>query len=140
MEQQSNLEATPEQLIYAKILEKGMLIGLVILFITFALYVFGIMKPFIPLNEISQHWTKSVGTYLHDANIKEGWAWVGMLKYGDFINFIGIALLAGVTIICYIAIVPGLLKSNDKVYAVLAILEAVVLTIAASGILGGGGH
>jgi hypothetical protein len=58
-----------------------------------------------------------------------------MLKYGDFINFIGIAILAGTTIFCYLAIVPLLLKSNDKVYAVLALLEAIVLALAASGIL-----
>lgn len=135
-----SLEATPEQLLYASILEKGMLIGLAILFITFAIYAFGIMKPYIPLNEISQHWSKDVGKYLHDAGIKDGWAWVGMLKYGDFINFIGIAILAGITIICYMAIVPGLLKSGDKIYAAIAILEVIVLSAAASGLVGGGGH
>ena len=76
--------------------------------------------------------------YLHHAGIKDGWSWLGMLGYGDFINFIGIALLSGVTIICYIAIVPVLLKSNDKVYAVLALLEAVILAAAASGLIAGG--
>ena len=137
MEEKStaSVEATPEQLLYAKVLEWGMFIGLLILFITFAIYAFGIMKPYIPLDEISQHWSKPVRDYLHDARIKDGWAWLGMLKYGDFVNFIGIAILAGVTIICYVAIVPTLLKNNDKVYAVLAVLEAVILTVAASGII-----
>jgi len=137
MEEKStaSVEATPEQLLYAKVLEWGMFIGLLILFITFAIYAFGIMKPYIPLDEISQHWGKSVREYLHDAQIKDGWGWLGMLKYGDFLNFIGIAILAGVTIICYVAIVPTLLKNNDKVYAVLAVLEAVILTVAASGII-----
>ena len=138
--QNASIEATPEQVLYANILAKGMLIGLIILFITFAIYAFGIMKPYIPLDEISGLWSTSVSDYLHNANIKPGWAWLGMLKYGDFINFIGIAILAGVTIICYLAIIPTLLKNNDKVYAVLALLEAVILTIAASGILGSGGH
>jgi len=58
-----------------------------------------------------------------------------MLKYGDFINFIGIAMLAGVTILCYAAIVPTLLKNNDKVYAILAVIEVIILSAAASGIL-----
>jgi hypothetical protein len=58
-----------------------------------------------------------------------------MLMYGDFINFIGVAVLAGVSIFCYLAIVPLLLKNNDKVYAVLALLEVVVLSLAASGLL-----
>ena len=69
-----------------------------------------------------------------------GWAWVGMLGYGDFINFIGIAFLAGVSIICYIAIIPTLLKSGDRIYAIIAILEVIVLTAAAAGIFGSGGH
>ena len=137
MEEKStaSIEATPEQILYAKILEIGMYIGLLILFVTFAIYAFGIMNPYIPLDEISQHWNKSVNDYLHDANIKAGWAWLGMLKYGDFLNFIGIAILAGITIPCYLVIVPTLLKNNDKVYAALAVLEAVILTVAASGII-----
>jgi len=131
----SALKAGPEQLLYASILEKGMYVGLVILFITFALYALGIMKPYIPLNEISQYWGMNVHDYLEHAHIGTGWSWVGMLQYGDFINFVGVALLAGVTIICYLAIIPLLLKNNDKVYAVLAAATALVLIFAASGIL-----
>jgi len=131
----ASLEATPEQLLYARILEKGMYFGLLILFITYALYVFGIMDPYIPLDKVSDYWSMNVNDYLEHAEIKNGWAWLGMLKYGDFINFIGIALLAGVTIICYAAIVPTLLKSKDTVYAIMAILEVIILSAAASGIL-----
>lgn len=137
MQEKTNdrLKATPEQLLYAGILEKGMYLGLLILFITYALYVFGIMDPYIPLDKISDYWSMNVHDYLEHAEIKNGWAWLGMLKYGDFINFIGIALLAGVTIICYAAIVPTLIKSKDTVYAIIAILEVIILSAAASGIL-----
>lgn len=142
MENKSNtsLEATPEQLLYAKILEFGMFIGLLILLITFVLYAFGIMDPYIPLDKISGYWHMNVHDYLEHAKIQAGWAWVGMIKYGDFVNFIGIAILAGVTIICYAAIVPTLLKNKDTVYSIIAILEVIVLTAAASGIIGAGGH
>ena len=136
----TSLKATPEQLMYAGILEKGMYIGLLILFITFAIYVFGIMKPYIPKGEVSQYWGLNVHEYLETAQIQDGWAWLGMLRYGDFINFIGVAILAGVTIFCYLAIVPTLLKNGDKVYAVLALLEAIILAAAASGLIAAGGH
>lgn len=129
------LEATPEQLLYARILEIGMYIGLLILFITFGLYTFGILDPYIPLDKISNYWSMNVHDYLKHAEIKAGWAWLGMIKYGDFINFIGVAILGGVTIICYASIVPTLLKNNDKVYAILAVLEVIILSAAASGIL-----
>lgn len=132
---EAKLEAGPEQVRYASILEKGMYVGLLILFITFAIYALRIMKPYIPLNNISGYWSMNVHDYLEHAHIGTGWSWVGMLKYGDFLNFIGIAILAGVTIICYLAIIPPLLKNKDRIYAVLAFLEAVILAFAASGIL-----
>lgn len=135
-----SLEATPEQVIYANLLNKGMLLGLVMLFVTFGIYVFGIMTPYIPVNELPNFWGLSVTDYLQSANVPDGWGWIGMLQYGDFLNFLGVAVLSGITIICYLAIVPTLLKSGDKLYAGLALLEAVVLTLAASGIFGSGGH
>jgi hypothetical protein len=133
--QESRLKAGPEQILYASILEKGMYIGLAILLVTFAIYAFRIMKPYIPLDDVSSYWSMNVHDYLEHAHIKTGWSWMGMLKYGDFINFLGVAVLAGVSIFCYLAIIPILLKNNDKVYALLALLEVVVLSLAASGIL-----
>lgn len=133
--EQNDIKAGPEQIIYASILEKGMLIGLLILFITFIIYVFGIMKPYIPLNEISQYWSMNVHDYLQHAKIKGGWSWLFMLRYGDFLNFIGIAILAGVTIICYIALIPTLSKQKDWAFVIFSILEVVILSLAASGLL-----
>ena len=142
MAEKSNpsVQASPEQLLYARILEKGMFFGLIVLLITFALYTLGIMKPYIPLNELSSYWPHSVTEYLHTAKVETGWSWVKMLGYGDFVNFIGIVILAGVTVICYLSVVPTLWRNKDKVYAVLAVLEAAILCVAASGILGSGGH
>ena len=77
----------------------------------------------------------NVHDYLTHANIKAGWAWLGMISCGDFINFIGIAILAGITILCYLAIIPLLFKNKDWVYATLAVLEVIVLSLAASGII-----
>jgi hypothetical protein len=141
-------EATPqeeqsEQLVYAKVLEIGMYIGLMILFITFALYVFRVVTPAVPLEQVSNYWTHGVHEYLevvnddflHLEHPPTGWAWVGMLDKGDFLNFVGIAILAGVSILCYLAIVPTLLRKKDHAYLVMAILEVLVLSLAASGIL-----
>ncbi len=57
-----------------------------------------------------------------------------------FLNFIGIAFLAGITILCYGRIVPIIYRQKDYVYTVLAVCEILVLTLAASGILHMGGH
>jgi hypothetical protein len=58
-----------------------------------------------------------------------------MLAKGDFFNFVGITILSGITIICYLAIVPMLLRKKDVAYVTIALIEALVLALAASGIL-----
>ncbi len=135
-----SLQAGKEQLIYAGVLEKGMLLGMVLLLITYFIYVVGIFKSYIPLTEIPNCWSMNVHEYLGHCKIQTGWSWISMLGYGDFLNFTGIALLAGVTIICFLSIVPVLLRQDDKLYAFFAVLEALILGVAASGILGSGGH
>ena len=134
MSQDQKLGPSPEQILYANILNKGMLAGLIIL------HVLGIVAPYVPLDKLSNYWSMGVNDYLHELDIPTGWAWLGMLGYSDFLNFIGIAFLAGVSIVCYIAIIPTLLRNDDKIFAVIAILEVIVLTAAASGIFGSGGH
>jgi len=134
---------TDEQLLYATILEKGMLIGLVLMFITFALYVLRIMPPAVPRAEIANLWNQPVhdylvminDNYLHWDHLPTGWSWIKLIGKGDFLNFIPVAILSGVTIICYLAIVPGLFRRGDRAYGIMAIAEALILALAASGLL-----
>jgi hypothetical protein len=148
MSEQHQTPVTEEQKLYASILNKGMAAGLLGIVITFIVYASGILKPAIPMEKVQYYWGLSVGdylsainqTYVHSDAGLEGWTWLALLGKGDFINFLPIAWLAAVSIICYIAITPGLFKRGDKVYGILAILEVVVLVAAASGLVGGGGH
>lgn len=133
-------KATEEQIIYANLLDKGMKLGLLILILTFLVYLTGIVKPYIPVNELPNYWGMSVHDYLEETHIQAGWAWLGMVGKSDFLNFIGIVFLSGVTIICYARIIPILFRKKDMVFAVIAILEVLVLVLAASGLLKSGGH
>ena len=69
-----------------------------------------------------------------------GWSWLHRVGKGDYLNFVGIAVLAGLTIVCYLAIIPSFQRKQDKAFLMIAIAEVLVLTLAASGILKGGGH
>jgi hypothetical protein len=133
-------QATEEQLLYANILNKGMIIGLLGLVITFIIYGAGILEPKIPIDQVQNYWVMPVSDYLEQTGIHAGWAWLGNLGNGDMLNFLPIAFLSLLTIICYAAILPGLIRKKDNIYVVLVIVEIVVLTVAASGILGSGGH
>jgi len=134
------LKATEEQVLYAKILNIGMLIGLVGLVVAFVLYASGILEPLIPLEKVQTYWILSVYEYLEQSGIQAGWAWFGNMQFGDMLNFLPIAFLSLLTIVCYIAIIPGLIRKKDTAYVVIAVLEIIVLAVAASGILGTGGH
>lgn len=137
---EKKLQATEEQLAYAKLLDIGMKLGLLMLIISFIVYVFGIFTPHVPVSDLPKYWSMPVKEYLKATDIHTGWSWLHMVGKGDFLNFIGIAFLSAVTIFCYLRIVPILLRKKDTVYAVLAIIEVLVLVLAASGILKGGGH
>jgi hypothetical protein len=132
-----------EQALYASILEVGVYLGLVMLFVTFALYATGVVEPSIPLHELPKYWGLGVhqyldvtnATFLHHEHAITGWAWVSLVGKGDYLNFIGIVLLAGVTIVCFLGIIPTLLRKHDWVYTIMAVLEVAVLVLAASGVL-----
>lgn len=132
--------ATEAQILYANILNAGMLIGLISLVLIFILYVTGIFTPFIPLEKVQTFWVLSVHEYLEKSGVQVGWAWFGELQYGDMLNYIPIAFLSLLTIICYITLIPGLIRKKDTTYTIIAILEIIVLLVAASGILGTSAH
>jgi hypothetical protein len=134
------IQATEEQMIYANILNTGMKIGLVVLILTFLIYIGGIFTPHIPVGEVSKYWGMKSHEYLQATSIEPGWSWLTKYGKGDFLNFFPVAFLAGLTIMCYMAIIPTLLKKKDTIYFVLALIEILVLFGAASGILSSGGH
>lgn len=136
----NKLKATEEQLAYAKILDAGMKLGLLLIIITFVTYLTGILTPHVPVNDLPKYWSMPVKQYLAKTGIHPGWAWLGMLGKGDFLNFLSIAFLAAVTITCFFPVIPIFLRKKDTTYAVISLLEILVLVLAASGLLKSGGH
>jgi len=137
-----------EQLLYARLLAAGMFTGLGLLLVTFALYVTGIIEPAVPIHALPEYWGLSAdhyselinAQYLHREHALTGWWWLSALQHGEYLNFLGIALLATVTIICFVGIIPTLLRKRDWIYAAIAVAETIILALAASGLLSTGGH
>ena len=136
----NDIKASPAQLRYADTLFYGALLGFVTMLITYALYVFGVLTPQIPLDEIPRLWSQSAAAYRAAGNIPQGWGWLALVGKGDLCNFIGIAFLAALTIICFVQLAIGLLRQKQWIMAIIAILEVLVLSLAASGVLVAGGH
>jgi hypothetical protein len=129
---------TPEQLAYADVLDRGVTIGRYFLAVTFVLYAFGFAAPKIPFSELPHYWSMPVGEYLRSTDVGTGWGWLALVGYGDYMNFLGIAVLAGLSILCYLRLLPVSLQRKDYAFAVILVLEVVVLGLAASGLLAGG--
>ena len=135
-----DLQPSREQIIYANLLIIGVLAGLIILVTTYAIYVTGILPAHIEISLIPELWGKGVSEYLEITHSPHGWGWVHLLAKGDFLNYIGFAFLALMTIFCYLVLVRGYSRQKDWIYTTIAVLEIMVLSVAASGILGSGGH
>ena len=133
-------KATEEQMAYAGVLNIGMWLGLAILVITFFIYLSGVLPSFVPIDDLPKYWTMRVHDFNHELHAPTGWGWTALVGKGDYLNFVGIAMLSGLTILCYIVILPILIRKKDTAYVVIAIVEILVLSLAASGLLKVGGH
>ena len=131
---------TRDQIIYANILVIGVWVGLLLLFITYMIYVFGILPSHVDMSIIPKVWGKGVHEYLEITHSPHGWGWASLLSKGDFLNYIGFAFLGLMTVFCFMVLLRGYIRQKNWIYSTIAFLEIVILSVAASGILGSGGH
>ena len=133
-------KATEEQVLYADILSYGTWIGLCVLLLSFFLYVGKVLEPVIPIEKLPELWKMNAHDYMRAEHLPQGWGWVKLAGHGDFVNFIGIVMLSGLTVVCYLAMIPIFVKKKDTAYIIMAVVEVLILTLAVSGILTAGGH
>ena len=136
----TEMETPKEQVLYANILFYGCWLGILIMVVTYILYISGLLTPYVSMEKITQYLSEPVSRYVEGAGIPLGWGWVALVGKGDFINFLGIVLLAGLTILCFLTLIPAYLAQKEWVFAGITILEVLVLILAASGVLVTGAH
>jgi len=129
-----------EQIIYANLLLIGMVSGIIVLATTYTIYLTGLLPSHVDMNIISANWGKGVHEYLEITHSPHGWGWLALIGKGDFLNYIGFVLLGILTILCYLVLVRGYSRKKNWIFTAISVLEIVVLSLAASGLLGSGGH
>lgn len=72
-----------EQKVYARWLEIGTRVGLAMLVVGFAVYVFGVLDPHVPPQELARLWALPVDHYIATAGAPTRWDWLGLLGKGD---------------------------------------------------------
>lgn len=123
---------------YARVLDLGTRIGFVVLLVTFAGYAFELLPAAVSFDRLAQYWSLPVDQYLRATGAPVGWAFIGRLGESDSLTFVGIAIIAVVTLVCYAAVLPRYLARGDRLYAFIVIVELAVLVAAAAG--WGAGH
>ena len=128
----------PEQELYARLLDWGTRIGLLLLVASFVAYVSGLLPGVVPVDRLPELWSLPVAQFQARTQMPGGWGWLALLGHGDVLGLLGIALLAGVSIPCLLALVPIYAGRGEKAYVAICLLEVAVVALAASGLLSGG--
>ena len=123
---------------YAHLLDWGARIGVLALVLSFAAYVFGVLPPHVPLEQLPSVWKLPVGAYLQQTATPTGWGWLALARKGDLSGLIVVAILAGCSLPPLLCLIPLYLKRSDYVYAAICAMVSGVLVLAASGVLTGG--
>lgn len=118
------------QEIYARWLQAGSKIAFAFALVAFVLYLAGVPAPLLPLHDLPRLWTLSAADMMREAHAPGGWSWIHFLRYGDYINVLAIALFPLLALVCVARVIPDFLRQGERLQAVLAILQVLVLLAA----------
>lgn len=130
------MQQAPEQLAYARWLDWGTRAGSAVLVLCFVVYLAGWASPLVPLEQLPQVWGLPVGQFLTATGLQPGWGWLQQAGHSDVANLVGIGVLAGCSVLCLLVLARMYLRQGDRVFAAICLAEVLVLTLAASGVLG----
>jgi len=130
-----NQYASAEQLRYAKVLSLGVQVGFVILVVTFILYLTGALVPLVPVDQLPKYWGLSAADFAKATGTPTGWAWLSQVTRGDVANLLGIVVLASVSMVSTLAVLPIFACRGDRAHVAIAVLLVLVLAFSAANIL-----
>lgn len=128
-------EAPPEELMYARVLRACVIAGLLLLALTFLLYMVGVPQPRVPVDQLPRYWGLPVDQFVKATHAPTGWAWLASLPNSDMLNLVGIALLAAASALSSLAVLPMLLRRSELALFAIALLQIIVLAVSASNLL-----
>lgn len=128
----------PDQARYARLLAIGTHTGLALLVVLFGIYMLGIVEPYVAHERLPELWKLPASRFLEETGLAGGWGWTAHIGRADILTLVGIVLLAACSVPCLLAIMPVYWASGQRSLFAICALEVVVITLAASGLVGGG--
>ena len=117
--------------VYARWLDRMVRAAFLIAALAFALYVSGVLAPYVGLAELPQLWRLPLPEYLARSGAPTGWAWLPLIWRGDYLNLGALGLFALMTLICLLRVIPLL----PRLQAAIAVAQVLVLLAAISGLV-----
>jgi hypothetical protein len=124
--------------IYARWLERGSKLAFAFALLALALYLSGALAPLVPLEELPRLWTLPAAELARQVQAPTGWAWLPLVRYGDYLNLLGISVFALLALVCTARVIPTFFARGERALALLAALQALVLLAAALHLFPGG--
>jgi len=131
----ASYEGREEERLYANFISFGSMVAIGLLIFGYVFYVGGILSPAVPITSLPSVWGLDVREYVSAIGAPTGWGWLRHLNRGEYFNYLGISLLAGLNIVGYIVLLPGAIRRKETVYTILVAAEIVVLVLAAGNFL-----
>jgi hypothetical protein len=130
-------EETALQNFYARGLEASSRFAFGAALAAFAVYASGLLPSFVPFDTLAALWHLPVDEFRARTGAPAQWDWIRLLGYADYLNLACVALICSVTLACYAAMWPVLVRQGERLQAALVGAQLLVLLIAASGALTG---
>jgi len=132
------LHANRIQLTYATVLSWTSTLGIIFVVAGYLIYVFQLLPSTVSPSEVAMHWHLRAAELHKIVPVPSGWDWIFQLGRGDVLSYASVVYLSSVTMLCLAVIIPLFLKEKDMIYAVMTLLQVLVLVFAAAGIVSGG--
>jgi hypothetical protein len=122
------------QLVYAAVLDVASHTGMVLIAAGFLSYVLRLLPLTVSVEAVASHWHLRASEMNHALSVPSGWSWVQDPLHGDVLSFISIIFLSMAAMICLVAVIPVFFAGKNRSYALIALLQVLVLVAAVVGI------
>ena len=134
MKDDGNRYASETQLILARLYGIAAVVGLGFMAVAFVLYVSGVLDTRLPAGEVASYWHLDAESFADETGTAVGWEFLYHLNRGESLSFASLVYMALSVIISMTIMIVTFIRKKKLAFAMIALLQTIVLVIAATGI------
>jgi hypothetical protein len=126
------------QFAYAKTLDIVAHAVMLVIGIGYLLYILRLLPLTVPIETIAGNWQLSSSELQSKLHVFCGWSCftsLPVLLHGDAVSYASVVMLSMATLFCLVTAVMAFFREKNHLFLMIAILQVVVLLVAASGVM-----